>query len=207
MGNDATLCDGEPGQHTCHANADVKESRIDFILANDRLTPAVKSFRVNKETEYPTHRPIAITVLIKKLVTETNELQKTTNFAKLFEIKVQEEVAGKRVEADKAAEEAGEKKKQIDEGAIMRRNLAELHEHMGTQIDKRKYRLEHATAIKDTTMQWDLIAAATEDATTRFFQLQGTEASNMRGRSKVVFKKRGRKPVRGLKILRSTVTW
>ena len=35
IGNDYALCQGKPGRFTCHANDGVKESRIDYILAND----------------------------------------------------------------------------------------------------------------------------------------------------------------------------
>ena len=64
-----------------------------------------------------------------------------------------------------------------------------MHEHMDEQIEKRQYRLKHAQEAGDTTTQWDLIAAATEEANIAYHQLKGREATKMRGRSKVVFQK------------------
>ena len=93
IGNDTTKCGGKPGQFTCHANDGVQESRIDYIIANDRLTPAITSCRVDNDADYPTHRPIIIEVETKKLETETKQLQQPTNFAMMFEDKVQEEVS------------------------------------------------------------------------------------------------------------------
>ena len=92
IGNDEALCGGRPGQHTCQANADVKESRIDYILSNAYLTPAVKAFRIDDASDYPTHRPAIIDVCTKKLQTTAKQLQKPTNFAEMFEEKVQGEV-------------------------------------------------------------------------------------------------------------------
>ena len=54
IGNDTTKCSGRPGQPTCHTNAEVKESRIDYVITNDRLTPAVMSCKVDNEADYPT---------------------------------------------------------------------------------------------------------------------------------------------------------
>ena len=47
IGNDSSKCGGKPGQPTCQANDGVKESRIDYFIANDRLTPAVVSCKVD----------------------------------------------------------------------------------------------------------------------------------------------------------------
>jgi len=41
IGNDEGKCNGKPGRATCHTNANASESRIDFILANSRMTPAI----------------------------------------------------------------------------------------------------------------------------------------------------------------------
>ena len=41
IGNHGTICGGKPGQVTCKANAGVRESRIDYIIANQWLTPAI----------------------------------------------------------------------------------------------------------------------------------------------------------------------
>ena len=56
IGNDAKMCGGKPGQHTCHANANVKESRISYFLTNDRLTPAVTACWIERRTSPHTDR-------------------------------------------------------------------------------------------------------------------------------------------------------
>ena len=57
IGNDENKCQGRPGRATCQTNEDSKESRIDFILANDRMTPAISNCYVDDSSDYPTHRP------------------------------------------------------------------------------------------------------------------------------------------------------
>ena len=61
---------------------------------------------------------------------------------------------------------------------------------MDLAIEKRKHRLRYAVKLKDTNMQWDLIAAGVEEGVIEFFQLKGKEATKMRGRSKITFTKR-----------------
>ena len=55
-----------------------------------------------------------------------------------------------------------------------------------------------AESRKDTTMQWDLIAAATEDANIQYHNLQGRDATKMKGRSKLKFKKKTRDSLEGI---------
>ena len=63
----AKLCNGSPGQTTCHANADAKKSRIDFFFANEWLVPAITACDVDQCDDYPTHRPFRIEVNTKQL--------------------------------------------------------------------------------------------------------------------------------------------
>ena len=53
IGNDETKRHGKPGMATCKTNKEASESRIDFILANDRMTPAVTSCYVDSNSDYP----------------------------------------------------------------------------------------------------------------------------------------------------------
>ena len=46
---------------------EAKESRIDFILANNRMTPAIVKYHVDENSDYPTHRPLCIEVLTRLL--------------------------------------------------------------------------------------------------------------------------------------------
>ena len=111
VGGDHTATRGKPNQFTCHANAGAKQSRIDFFITNEHLTPAVKSFEIIQDANFPTHRPIRIKVATTKLTTTTNQLRKPTNFAKLFQDKVDEEVKAKQGEADKEATEENQEPK------------------------------------------------------------------------------------------------
>ena len=65
---------------------------------------------------------------------------------------------------------------------------------MDQQIMKRKHRIAVARQDNDTTMMWDLIAAAVEQANILFHKLQGKDAKKMRGRSKIFFEKHEDKP-------------
>ena len=67
----------------------------------------------------------------------TSVLVRPTNFADLFEEKVQKEVqeAEAKLETDKANTEE-RKKKGFDEHAIRKRNEEQLHELMDRQIEK-----------------------------------------------------------------------
>ena len=69
IGNDEGKCNGKPGRATCHtnANANANETRIDLVLANSRMTPAIVSCYVHENSDYPTHRPLLIEVVTKIL--------------------------------------------------------------------------------------------------------------------------------------------
>ena len=55
IGNDESKCHGKPGRATCKTSKDAHESRIDFILANNRMTPAITSCYVDENSDCPTH--------------------------------------------------------------------------------------------------------------------------------------------------------
>ena len=60
---------------------------------------------------------------------------------------------------------------------------------MDEQTQSRMCRLKLAEDAHDTTMQWDLIAAAVEQANIEWHGLSGDDAKRMRGRAKVTFLK------------------
>ena len=74
------------------------------------------------------------------------------------------------------------------DNAIRKTNLQKLHRLMYQQINKRQYRIKHAPSMKKTDQQWDLIAAAVEQAVIGFHELKGVEAKTMRGRSKTTYR-------------------
>ena len=91
IGNDESKCHGKPGRATCQTNEDSKESRIDFILANNRMTPAITSCYVDENSDFPTHRPLVIEVVSKLLEATVKELQTPTNFAWMLNHKIEKE--------------------------------------------------------------------------------------------------------------------
>ena len=82
------------------------------------------------------------------------------------------------------------KGKKVNENDIRKRNLDKLQHMMYEQVDKRIHRLRLAQKQRDTTRQWHLIAAAAEQANIEFHELDGAQATKMRGRSKVLYKKK-----------------
>ena len=71
----------------------------------------------------------------------------------------------------------GEDPEVIDENKVRKKHLEQLHNHMDQQLHKRRYRLIHVASKNDTTRQWDLIAAAMEQANIDHHQLTGREAN------------------------------
>ena len=52
IGNDDHKCQGKPGRTTCYTKEEAKESRIDFVLANNRMTPAIVRCHVDESSDY-----------------------------------------------------------------------------------------------------------------------------------------------------------
>ena len=85
VGMDERICKGITGQYRCHANADAKESRIDFILTNRWLTPALENGRVDKCDLLKTHKPFKVDIRLTKLKQTLKEMQPVTNYATMIE--------------------------------------------------------------------------------------------------------------------------
>ena len=95
---DNKACNGNPGQFTCHANKEAKESRISYILANQWLFPALEACRVDQCDQFPTHRPLLVSIRVQKLEQFTRKLQTTTDYAKMIEEKIQLQIEKERSE-------------------------------------------------------------------------------------------------------------
>ena len=65
--------------------------------------------------------------------------------------------------------------------------VGELHRYIDGALDKRKHRLRDAVNRGDTTLQWELIAAAVEQGNIEHYKLKGKDAQNMRGRSRITY--------------------
>ena len=95
-------------------------------------------------------------------------------------------------------------KKGVHGNAIRKTACGKLHAEMDKHIDNRHSRFLHAELTKDTTTQWDLIAAAVEEANVRYHGLVGKESSKMRGRSKTSSKKQSGNVLEGIEYAEDT---
>ena len=202
VGNDPAKCNGLAGQATCHNNHTTKETRIDYFFANEYLIPAIKKCEVDNAGDFPTHKPLIVEVMTDKLINTTNQINKPTNYAMLFEEKVQREFAAAVKEHEERPEEVKEKDtpktKGPNEGAIRKANEARFQAIMDRTIEDRRHRFNLAEQQKNTTRQWDLVAAAVEEACIEFFELDGKQATKMRGRSKIIFRKQEKHVLEGI---------
>ena len=123
IGNDTEATRVNPDQHTCHANAEVKKSRVDFISVNEILAPAIKSFEVINEGKFPTHRPIRIRVATAQLKTVTNSMRRPTNFATMFQEKVEKDTKAKQETMDAEARATTEDAKKTTRTKLGRSTL------------------------------------------------------------------------------------
>jgi tRNA threonylcarbamoyladenosine modification (KEOPS) complex Pcc1 subunit len=69
---------------------------------------------------------------------------------------------------------------------------------MDEAIKKKKHRLAYAVKIKDTSTQWDLIAAGVEEGVIECFELEGKEATKMKGRSRITFNKKSKRLLKSI---------
>lgn len=193
IGNDEGKCNGKPGRATCHTIANSNESRIDFILANSRMTPAIVSCCVDENNDFPTYRPLIIEVVAKILEVDIKELQKPTNFAWMLNHKIEEEVEKAQIQKDEEVTNGNNNLQGEKEHDIRQRNIDRLHGKMDGSINQRKHKLAYAVKNKDTSTQWDLIAAGVEEGVIDCFELEGKEATKMGGRSQITFNKKSKR--------------
>ena len=150
------------GDQRANAIQWVTESRIDYVFANETLTPCIEICWVDQCGTFPTHRQLMIEINEKKLCRQMRTLVKPTNFAAMFEDIVQAQVEDARLQMEKAneANPQGEENKSIEENAIRKSILKKLNHLMYQQIQKIFYRIKHAQAMEKTEQQLDMIADA-----------------------------------------------
>ena len=90
VGSVSHLCGGTPNRPTCHANANAKESRIDYIFVNEYLLPAIEACSIDTDDTFATHRPLKVRIKTGRIVKQLKTLRKTTNYAELLETKIQQ---------------------------------------------------------------------------------------------------------------------
>ena len=175
IGNDSLRCQGRPGQATWHTNDRVKESRIDFIIANNRMTPAIVICHVDESSDYPTHRPLCIEVLTKLLEFNVKELRRPTNFPNMMEQRIEDEIDVEDKRRDEETLNGNETYQGQTEHDIRKRIREAFHIAIDDQLERRENSLKHAVNVKDIDMQWDLIAAAVEAAVIKVFNLENED--------------------------------
>ena len=144
VGGVTHLCNGEPNKPTCHANDNAKESRIDFIFANEYLMPAIEECWVDNGDTFATHRPLGVRIRVQQIAKQMKTLRKTTNYAELLEAKIQQVLKEETEQADD-----GNAAKEMK----IRKRLTELmQEEMDKQVEERKSRMEHAILEKTRTL-------------------------------------------------------
>ena len=87
-----------------------------------------------------------------------------------------------------------------------KKHLDQLHALIDKHLKHREFMFEHWVFLRDTTMHWDLIAAAVEDANIEFHKLTGKDAMKMKGRSKVAFQRKRTKPFKPIQTSPRTKT-
>ena len=97
-GASTAICGEHVNSPTCHCNDKAKETRIDYIITNQFLTPVASKGRVDNESGFPTHRPFAIDVEAALTNIRLKKLRKPDDFSEMFEEKVQKVIAAAREE-------------------------------------------------------------------------------------------------------------
>ncbi len=166
-------------QPTCHANAGAKETRRDYIFANEYLFPAVDGFRVQVSDDFPTHKPVQVRIATDTLITIQRKLRKPDSAAEAVQLQIEE-----AMESLEGKEKHDEKEKQMDK----------LHTYMDNEASSRYYRLCDAVARRNGEKLWDLITACAEAAFISYLELEGPAAARMRGRGKVEIKEKKLEP-------------
>ena len=180
-----------------------------FFFANEWLYPAITACKVDQCGDSPTHRPLFIEANVEKMETVTRKLQKTTDYAKLLEDKIQGRVQEAKAKAEAEEEAHGgkaqgggkaTKKTGADENAIRKQTTKELHDERDKQVARRACRFRDAAMREDTTTQWDLVPASVEEANIHYHEVIGRDAIKMRGRPKTTFKKTIRNFLEGMEL-------
>ena len=128
-----------------------------------------------------------IDVVAKLLESTCREPKKPINFAWMFNQQIEKEVEEAHLKREEEKNKGNEDFEGEQEYSIRKRNLGSLQKEIDTAMGKREHRLSYAVKFKDTSVQWDLIAAGVEEGVIEFFKLEGKEATKMKGRSKIIF--------------------
>ena len=81
-GHQAAIWGGVPCQPTCRAGTHTKQSRIDYVLVNTPLLPAVKGFQTDTCDDFHKHQPNQLKIDVGELKQEADRYRKTTSASK-----------------------------------------------------------------------------------------------------------------------------
>lgn len=115
--------------------------------------------------------PLCIEVLTRMLEFNVKELRKPTNFACLMEQKIEAELEKEAKKRDEETHKGNGAYKGEQEYDIRKRSRDELHKAIDDQLERWEHSLKYAVKVIDTSMQWDLVAAAVEAARIKVFEL------------------------------------
>ena len=86
LGAKAEIWGGINRQHTCKAGPDAKASRIDFVLVNECLFPAIRGFQVDYCNMFKTHQPMQVRIDAGQLKEETMRYRKTSSASTMIDL-------------------------------------------------------------------------------------------------------------------------
>lgn len=158
---------GTNHQYTCKANKISKESRIDLMLVNAPLLPAVRGFQIDYCDEFPAHQPLQLRLDTGVLTAEYQKARITTSAATLFE---------------KAMEEEQVLKPDLTPHEVKQSLLGRLHGRMDMNIAYKRRNLQRASADGDTDALWKIISSIADMTFADFFSLTGLDRKAMTGR-------------------------
>lgn len=97
-GAQADIWGGIPRQFTCRAGPNTKISRIDFVLVNEALFPAIRGFQVDCSCIYKTHQPMQLRLDAGSMTQESDRYRKTTSASKLIGIQIDRAIEEREIE-------------------------------------------------------------------------------------------------------------
>ena len=174
LGTKADIWGGINRQVTCRAGPNAKPTRIDFVLANEAIFPAIKGFQVDYCNMFKTHHVMPVRIEAENLKQDVTRYRKTTSASKIIEKRINET-------ADNNPNKTPED--------IRKFEMAGLHGKISQAFQTRHERLVAAERAGDTTKIWKMISSAAEEGFIEHLQLEGNEAKNMRGRGTPHFMK------------------
>ena len=88
--------------------------------------------------------------------------------------KIESEIEEAAVKREEEKNNGNDNHEGEQEHSIRQRNIEALHREMDQAVGKRKHRLDYAVKLRDTSTQWDLIAAAVEEGVVGFSTGKGS---------------------------------